>query len=66
MFPSFISSFKEKKDSSSLRVRVKLLLYEANQDRTERLVTDSKSTSQTYQLLLKVRQVTGRQVVDLI
>lgn len=59
-FPSFISSLTEKKDSSSLGLRTKLLLYGANQDRTERLATDSKPTSQTYQLLLKGRRVTRR------
>ena len=64
-FPSSISSPKEKKDSSSRGLRAKLLLYGANQHRTERLATDSKSASQTYQRLLKSRPVTGRQVVDL-
>lgn len=45
MFPSFIPSLKEKKDSSFLGLRAKLLLYGPSQDRTERLVTDSKSIS---------------------
>lgn len=66
MFPSFISSFKEKKDSSSLGLRAKLLLYGANQARAERLVSDSKPTSQTYQQLLKARLATRRQVVNFI
>lgn len=61
-----IFSPKEKKDSCSPGLRAKLLVHGANQDRTERLVIGSKSASQTYQLLLKSRQVTGRQVVDLV
>lgn len=61
---SFISSLKERKDSSSLCLKARLLPSVAIQDGAERLVTDP-NPSQTHQLLLKGRQVTARPTVDL-